>query len=175
MTHWPGHAVLQVPVVGLDDFVRGRFQHHDPDLVGISDLLGEDFVHAHVTVLGPFDALPDRHQVQRLAATWAPFDAFCGRVATFPNGIIHAPVEPASSFTHMTATAQDAFGGVKPYRGQFDVSPHVTLDAVAEGVDADTVAAQLSDVLPLAFRAEVVDLVWYEQGATRLVARIDLA
>ena len=75
----------------------------------------------------------------------------------------------------MTATAQDAFGGVKPYRGQFDVSPHVTLDAVAEGVDADTVAAQLSDVLPLAFRAEVVDLVWYEQGATRLVARIDLA
>lgn len=167
MTRWPGHAVLQVPVPPLEPFVRVRYEVHDPSLVGA----GESFVHAHVTVIGPFDELPAADQVARLARRLRPFDARLDGVRTFPNGIIHAPAAPAQHFEEFTRAACEAFPGVLPYRGHFEVTPHVTLEAVAPGVDEQVVAAWLEGVLPGAFRADALDLVWYEQGNSHLVQR----
>lgn len=166
---WPGHAVLQVPVEPLDGFVTGRYRHHDPSLLG-RGLPGEPFVHAHVTVLGPFATLPDDGLVAALAAATAPAVARCAAVATFPNGIIHAPVAPAEDFAAMTRRAAATFA-TAPYGGRFPVAPHVTLEAVGGGIDRAWVERQLSGVLPVQFIADRLDVVWYEQDSTHLVAR----
>lgn len=171
MPHWPGHAVLQVPVPPLDAFVRGRYAFYDPSLLGTSGLPDADFVHAHVTVLGPFDAVPGLAEVGELAVGMAPVDARCSRVAVFPNGIIHCPAEPAEGFRLLHDLARDHFPEIEPYRGHYDVDPHVTLDAVGVEVSLGSVASELTGLLPVAFRAEALDLVWYEQGRTRLLGR----
>lgn len=168
---WPGHAVLQVPVAGLDDFVRSRFEHYDPSLVGRADSAGERFVHAHVTVLGPFDQMPELSAVDALVRQLAPFEAWLSGVDVFPNGVIHCPAEPAADFERWTALARERFPQVEPYRGEFAIAPHVTLDAIGPGVDVGWVSEQVADLLPLRWRADTLDLVWYEQDATRLVAR----
>lgn len=169
---WPGHTVLQVPVEPLDAFVVGRYRHHDPSLLGWG-LPGEPFVHAHVTVLGPFATLPDDGLVADLAAATAPVEARCTAVDTFPNGIIHVPVEPAEDFAAMTRRASATFG-TTPYGGRFPVAPHVTLEADRDGIDQAWVERRLSGVLPVRFTADRLDVVWYEQDATHLVARHDL-
>ncbi|MEL4505768.1 2'-5' RNA ligase family protein [Luteococcus sp. H138] len=171
MTRWPGHAVLQVPVPPLEPYVRGRYHFYDPSLLGVSDLPGIGFVHAHVTVLGLFDELPDPGDVASVAGRMTGFDAHCRRVRAFPNGIIHCPAEPAEGFGRLHDLARAAFPGIEPYRGHYDVDPHVTLDAVGVEVSVRSVARELSGVLPVTFRAEALDLVWYEQGRTRLLGR----
>lgn len=45
-----GHSVIAFPVPELDPWVRARTEHYDPSFVS-SD---PDFVHAHITVLGPW-------------------------------------------------------------------------------------------------------------------------
>ncbi|WP_342106538.1 2'-5' RNA ligase family protein [Luteococcus sp. H154] len=172
---WPGHAVLQIPVPPLDGFVRGRYVHYDPSLLGTSELPGVGFVHAHVTVLGPFDQPPEPATVAGLVARMPAVDAHCRGVAVFPNGIIHCPAEPASAFTGLTALARESFPDVEPYRGQFGVEPHVTLDAIGPGVSVATVTEQLGGLLPVAFRADRLDLVWYETARTRLLGSWPLA
>ncbi len=164
---WPGHAVLQVPVRPLDEHVRAGYLRHDPSLLG----RGPDFVHAHVTVLGPFDEVPDLASVASLAASCAAFEARCEQVELFQNGTIHTPAGPRARFGALTRAAQRTFPEVVPYRGQFGVSPHVTLEALAPGVDVASVAEGLGDVLPASYRVAQLDLVWYEQGNTHLVAR----
>ena len=92
-----GHSVLQVPVPALEPFVRARHEHYD------RAYLSQDpaFVHAHITVLGPFlDELDDASAsvIADIAGKVAPFDIRLERLATFPDGVIHLLPEPAAPF-----------------------------------------------------------------------------
>lgn len=155
----------------LEGFVRSRTQHHDPGFLGQPGPAGEPFVHAHVTLLAPFDSLPDEVAVTQVLARHRAFDYVLRRLAVFGNGIIHARPEPEDHFRRLTADLRTAFPGVLPYRGLHPVAPHVTLEAQAPGVDLPTVRQWTSRVLPARTRAEAVDLVWYESGSTRLLRR----
>lgn len=179
---WRGHAVLQLPVRALESFVRERTAHHDAGFLGRSEVPGEDFVHAHITLLGPFDEMPESNRVARALAPFHPAaDAErptvqLARIETFPNGIIHAVPEPDEPLRAMTAALCDEFVGVLPYRGEFGVRPHVTLEARATGPDGERVDEQwvrewTRRVLPAFVAIEEVDLVWYESRNTRLVSR----
>lgn len=174
MGRWPGHAVLQVPVPQLEDFVRQRTAHYDPGFLGSSRVDGQQHVHAHVTALAPFTQPPDAASVRRLAARVAAFEYVLRRVDVFPNGIIHAVPEPDEAFRALTGALRELFPEVVPYGGLHDVNPHVTLDAVGPGVDLSWVRERTNRVLPCSSRAEVLDLVWYEQGNTRLLERFPL-
>ena len=66
---WPGHAVLQVPVIELEDWIVTRTRHYDAGF--ISDDPG--FHHAHITVLAPLTSW-DVEAIAALAASSKPFD-----------------------------------------------------------------------------------------------------
>ena len=88
-----GHSVLQVPVPGLEPFVRSRTEHYDTDYLSADPA----FTHAHVTALGPFLPEVDDEAAATVAAIVAETPAFSftlERIATFPNGIIHLVPSP---------------------------------------------------------------------------------
>ncbi len=174
---WAGHAVLQVPVPALERFVRARTRHHDPAYLSPDP----EHVHAHVTVLGPLPGDGDGVDAETAAlvakavAAVAAFDYRLTRIATFPDGIIHLLPEPDDGFRALTARLVEAFPQFPPYAGAFgsleELQPHLTLDLRAEGpgevVTEESTRALLATLLdhplPLACRAERVDLAWYEQ------------
>ncbi|EWT00995.1 hypothetical protein N865_12310 [Intrasporangium oryzae NRRL B-24470] len=174
-TH-PGHTVLQVPVPQLETFVRARTAHYDADYVSADP----DYVHAHVTALGPFlppEAIggPERDSILEILRETEPFEFVLARVATFPNGIIHLVPEPEEPFRRLTARLARAFPQCPPYAGQFpDVRPHLTLDAVSDSVSDSVSEAStrrlLGELVPARCRAERLDLAWYEQGGCRVLA-----
>ncbi|GAA1393443.1 2'-5' RNA ligase family protein [Luteococcus peritonei] len=174
MPGWRGHGVLQLPVPPLEDFVRGGTSHYDPSFLGQPGPAGESFVHAHLTLLGPFDVLPASERVRRALQGHGPVRFWLRRLDTFPNGIIHAVPEPDDGARGLTAVLRREFPEVLPYRGEFPVRPHVTLDAVGPGIDEDWVRTATSRVLPVLVVADRVDLVWYESGGTRLVETFSL-
>jgi len=172
-------------VPALERFVRARTRHHDPAYLSPDP----DHVHAHVTVLGPL--LPgdgDRVDAETAAlvakavAGVAPFDYRLTRIATFPDGIIHLVPEPDAGFRALTERLAAAFPRFPPYAGTFgslaELQPHLTLDLRADGpgevvTEASTRAlldTLLDRPLPLACRAERVDLAWYEQDRCRTLA-----
>lgn len=157
-----GHSVLQIPVPALEWFVRDRNAHYDGDYVS-SD---PDFVHAHITVLGPFlDEVDEASAdvVADIASRVAPFDVRLGRIATFPNGVIHLLPEPDEQFRRLTRDLWAAFPECPPYGGEFaEIVPHLTLDLTSHGVTEESTRAALR--LPAAERAERIDLAWYEPG-----------
>lgn len=167
---WPGHSVLQVPAPALEGWVRSRTAHYDTGYV--SD--DPDFVHAHVTALGPFaPALDDEtaRVVAEIAAQVPPFDYTLARIDTFPTGIIHLVPEPAAGFEQLTALFMEAFPQFPPYGGEFPPAPHLTLDLVHGDVTPESTRALLGDLVPTQGRAEWLDLAWYEAGRCHLVRR----
>lgn len=162
-----GHSVLQVPVPALEQFVRSRTAHYD------TDYLSRDpaFVHAHVTVLGPFlDVVDDQAAatVAAIAAKVEPFSIVLERVETFPNGIIHLVPELDEPFRELTRLLWAAYPQCPPYRGEFaDVRPHLTLDALGEHVTQESTRAALD--LPAYDVAERIDLAWYAPGGCRVL------
>lgn len=159
-----GHSVLAVPVPQVDTFVRERTAHYDADYLADDPRFGQ----AHVTVLGPWVRQPsvdDLAQVGRIASGTEPFGYRLERLGTFPNGIIHLHAEPAVRFRTLTQAVWDAFPDHPPYEGQFaDSVPHVTLDAVGPGVEESRVRSMLGETVPVACRAEVVQLQWWQAG-----------
>lgn len=168
---YPGHAVLQVPVPALEGFVRSRTAHYDPGFLGTSEVPGEDFVHAHITVLAPFASLPDQDQVAEGLDGIAPFEVRLDRAERFPNGLLHSPPVPEDGLRAMTRRMRRLFPEVTPYEGRYRPAPHLTLDAEGPGVSLELVREWTSRVLPCPTRIEAVDLVWYESGSTRLCHR----
>ena len=166
------HSVLVVPVAEMEPFVRARHQHYDPAYLSSDPA----FAHAHVTALGPFaplEQLTDRvlDQVGRLVGSVGAFRFRLERVATFPNGIIHLAPEPALPFRRLTDALWRAFPAYPPYAGEFgDVAPHLTLDAVGDGVDESSVRMAVAPLVPVDCVAEEVRLSWYEPGACRTLA-----
>lgn len=163
-----GHSVLQIPVPELDEFVRARTLHHDASYLSAD----AGFVHAHVTALAPFvDELTDdvERRVAAIAADTAPFDFVLARMGRFPDGTLHLAPEPDGQFRVLTARLAAEFPEHPPYAGAFpDVVPHLTLDIVSPDVTEASTLELLGDAIPARCRAERLQLVWYQPGATGL-------
>lgn len=174
---FPGHAVLQIPVPGFETWVRARAEHYDPAYVS-SD---PDFVHAHVTALGPLPAVVDATFPASLEAVVGTVcrevtsaQVTFARIDTFPNGVVHLLPEPDATPRLLTATLRRAFPDVLPYGGEFAPVPHLTLDAVqGEVTEASTLTA-VAHLLPHTEVLRHLDLTWYEPGRCRLLARWEL-
>lgn len=167
-----GHSVLQVPVPALEPFVRARHGHYD------RAYLSDDpaFVHAHITVLGPFlDEVDDASAatVAAIARGVDPFEVTMERMATFADGVIHLLPEPAAPFRKLTEELWAAFPQCPPYGGEFaDTVPHLSLDLASDLVSEESTRAALH--LPAYDRAERIDLAWYEPGNCRLLRSFPL-
>jgi hypothetical protein len=167
-----GHSVLQVPVPALEQFVRARHAHYDGAYVSDDPA----FVHAHITVLGPFLEQLDETSaavVAAIAGQVEPFDVRLEQLATFPDGVIHLRPEPAAPFLKLTEELWAAFPQCPPYGGEFsDTIPHLSLDLTSDGVTEASTRAALD--LPAYDRSERVDLAWYEPGNCRILRSFPL-
>ena len=165
-----GHAVLLVPVPPLESWVVKRTRHYDTGFVSQD----AGFGHAHLTVLAPFPV--ERLDVARACAEVVePFDYELARVDVFPDGIIHLLPEPVEGFRQLLRHARRLLPNVAPYWGRAtDPPPHVTLDmAGQQGVTVENTLASIPQ-LPVAARADELQLTWWESGACRLLATIPL-
>lgn len=168
MTGAAGHSVLVVPIPALEVYIRGRWTHYEETWVSQDPR----FTHAHITALAPFlvDPAPDDLvRVGAIAAAVPAFDFVLDRVATYPNGLIHLPPEPAAPFAELTSRLHAAFPQCPPYAGEFDAAPHLTLDQVGPGVTEASVRAALAGLLPITCRADRLELQWYAEGGCRVL------
>lgn len=166
----PAHTVLVVPVPELEPFVRARTAHYDVSFLSADPA----FVHAHVTVLGPFLADPapaDLESVARIAAAVPAFDFGLERLGEFPDGLIHLLPDPDTAFRELTRRLVAAFPQCPPYGGAFpEPTPHLTLDRRAAGIDPAAVRAALGSVLPAICRADRIALHRYANHDCRVLA-----
>ena len=177
---WPGHSVLAVPVPALDDWVRERTRGHDPAWVSTDP----GFVHAHVTVLGPWLPAPaegDLERVAELVSAVPACDAELDDTAVFPEGMVHLRPEPVAAFAELTELLAGAYPQCPPYEGRYaDVVPHLSLDQVgargaAGPVTREQVVADVAPLLPARVRVDRVDLQWWQAGGCRLLRPFPLA
>ena len=142
-----GHSVIAVPIPELEDYIRGRTVYYDTSFLSTDPA----FVHAHITLLGPWLANPsqtDLDTVARIMATAEPFEVTLATIETFPDGLIYLRPEPDEPFRELTAALVDAFPHCPPYAGEFpNPVPHLTLDRRAEGITPESVAADLHHLL----------------------------
>lgn len=155
---WGGHAVVQIPVPELEDWVRERNRFYDAGFV--SD--DPRFVHAHITVLAPLKQW-DETSIGRIAAATQPFRITLDRVDVFPNGIIHLVPTPQAPLRALTRATWAAHPDVVP-NGAPDPSPHLTLDALSKEVGLDSTRAALGQMVPVTTCVDELHLVWYESG-----------
>ena len=166
-----GHAVLQIPVPALEPFVRQRHEHYDRDFVSADPV----FVHAHITVLGPFlppEAVDDRvlSTIDEIACAVGGFDYRLEQIDVFPNGVIHLVPDPIEPFRSLTVELFTAFPSCPPYGGAFpDVRPHLTLDARSDGVTVESTRRLLGSLVPAQCRAERLDLAWWGNRTCRVL------
>lgn len=165
MTSWPGHAVLQVGVPELENWVRERTRHYDPGFVSADPR----FTHAHITVLAPLLTW-DLAAITRLAAATKGFDYELRHIKVFPNGIIYLRPEPDEQFRRLTQLALVAHPNVKP-NGAPDPKPHLTLDLNTAEIDVASTRRSLGDLIPVTSRAETLELSWYRSGECHLIER----
>lgn len=162
-----GHTVLVVPVPALDDVVRERTAFYDASFVAADP----DFVHAHITLLGPWAQQPsdeDLACVARIAEAGAPFRVRLAQVGEFPDGVIYLRPEPDTQLRGLTSRLVDAFPQFPPYGGQFaDVAPHLTLDRRSATITPATVTACIGHLLPLTITIDRIDLQWWANHACR--------
>ncbi len=164
-----GHTVLAVPVPALDALVRERTAWYDASFVSADP----GFVHAHITVLGPWVQHPsavDLGTVAEIVSRVEPREVRLDEVTVFPNGLIHVRPEPDTVFRRLTSALVEAFPEHPPYGGAFpDPVPHLTLDHVAGGVSVAEVAERVSGVLPTTFAADRLDLQRWANDDCRLL------
>ena len=161
--------MLVVPVPELEPFVRGRWEHYEPSWVSRDP----GFTHAHITALSPYLPVPtpaDLARIAEIAAATASFDFVLREVASFPDGCLHLPPEPAGPFAALTHALWEAFPQCPPYSGQYGVEPHLTLDQQSGDVTILSTSAALADVLPARCRADRLELHWYEPGRCHVMA-----
>ena len=135
-----GHTVLVVPVPELEPFVRERTEHYDASFLSSDPA----FVHAHVTVLGPFldDPTPaDLEAVAAIAADVPAFDFELDRFGEFADGILHLLPDPDASFRELTRRLVAAFPQCPPYGGAFaEPLPHLTVEKRTTAIDETSVS-----------------------------------
>lgn len=162
---WGGHAVLQVGVPALESWSLGRARHYDAAFVSADP----GFSHAHVTVLAPLNRW-DLAAIAAIAASTAPFRFKLSRQAVFPNGIVYLHPEPDDAFRGLTAAAMSTHPWVEPFGGP-NPTPHLTLDALGDGVSAASTRAAVAPLLPARCLASQLELVWYEANNCHLIRR----
>jgi 2'-5' RNA ligase len=155
-------TALIVPVPAAEPAVGSLRRRFDPS--------AEHGVPAHVTLLVPF--LPARRidegvrsaLADRAAAT-APFTFQLDRLDCFP-GVVYLRPTPGDGFVALTEDLAEQFG-TPPYEGLHDeLIPHLTV-AMDDGDNvAATVEACLEEHLPLAARAEELQLLYEGQDGT---------
>ena len=88
-------------------------------------------VPAHVTVLHPFKALPNDHDLNELATAAPEFDPFSttfDAVAGFPGGVVYLAPSGPERFAAMTRRVVAAFPDCPPYGGAFEEPiPHLPI------------------------------------------------
>ena len=160
-----GHSVLVVPVPALDEVVKERTAFYDASFVAADP----DFVHAHITLLGPWAERPsaaDLDRVARIAHTFGPFSVKLAEVSEFPDGVIYLHPEPDRQLRKLTSRLVAAFPQFPPYGGQYtDVVPHLTLDRRSTTVTLATVSASVHHLLPLTVTVDRIDLQWWANHA----------
>ena len=170
-----GHTVLVVPVPELEDFVRERTEHYDGSFLSADPA----FVHAHITVLGPFLYAPspaDLDTVAEIVADLTAFDFVLDRMGEFPDGVIHLLPDPDAPFRELTRRLMAAFPQCPPYGGAFpEPVPHLTLDQRSAVVTPESVRAVLGDVMSATCRADRVALHRYANHDCRVLAQWKLA
>lgn len=163
----PPYAVLQAPVPGFEPFVRGRLARWAPDFLRV-----DGGFHAHVTVLAPFVPIrPDAATCAALARLFAAVPAFTttfGRLARFPDGLAYAAPTASEPWLALTQAVVDRWPDQRPYCGEAEVVPHLSLDYAAP----ETLAGEV--VLPVVQRIDRVELVVYEPHGTRAWAEFPL-
>jgi len=160
-----GHAVLQVGVPELEEWIVARTRHYDPRYLS-SD---PRFRHAHITVLAPLRRSElNLGAIAQIAASTAPFDFALREVAVFPNGIIYLPPSPDAPFRELTRRVWAAHCAVVP-NGAPDPAPHLTVDMIGPAVTLGSTRALLGDVMPAACRALALELVWYQASNCHLL------
>lgn len=164
-----GHTVIAFPVPELDGWVRERTEHYDASFVSTDPA----FVHAHITVLGPWVCDPTTVDLDRVAEVVdeiEPFDVTLGAVHAFPDGLIHLRPVPEDPIRDLTARLWEAFPEHPPYAGAYsDPTPHLTLDQTAPTITPHTVSQRLGETLPLAVRLDRLDLQWWANDDCRLL------
>ncbi len=168
------HTVLLVPVPEFEPFVRERTEHYDASFLSVDPA----FVHAHVTVLGPFLDAPSTAELAlvagiaaEIAAETSAFAFEMSRIEMFPDGIIHLRPDPDEPFRRLTRRLTAAFPQCPPYGGAFpEPTPHLTLDQRADGIDRDSVRAMLGDLLPASCRADRIAMHRYANHDCRVLA-----
>lgn len=168
MTNWPGHAVLQIGVPELEDWIVARTRHYDDSFISTDP----DFRHAHITILAPLEHWDERAFAE-IAASTPAFDYRLDRVAAFPNGCLHLPPAPDAPFRELTRRAWAAHPGIVP-NGAPDPQPHLTVDWLAPQVSIASTQELLGPAVPVDCAAEALELVWYESNNCHLIRRFDL-
>lgn len=167
MTDSTGHAVLQVAVPELEDWIKARTRHYDPRYLS-SD---RRFWHAHITVLAPLrPSEVNLTAIARIAASTPAFEYALREIRVFPNGCIYLKPTPDEPFRAMTRRAWQAHPTVTP-NGAPEPSPHLTLDMLGSDVTVASTRASLGGLLPARARAEALELVWYQPAGCHLIDR----
>jgi len=163
------NTVLVLPVPELEGFVLGRTRHYDASFVSADPA----FVHAHVTVLGPFVDEPsgdDIARVRGIAESTRAFDFALATLEEFADGTIHLLPEPTTPFTCLTRRLASAFPQCPPYGGRYpELVPHLTLDRRCEAVDLASVRAALGQTVPARCRADRLALHRYANDDCRVL------
>ncbi|MET3963486.1 2'-5' RNA ligase [Marmoricola sp. OAE513] len=174
MTRAAGHSVIVVPVPELDEVVRERTAFYDPSFVSTDPR----FVHAHLTVLGPWVAKPSMADMARLAAIARATPAFeveLAEIGEFPDGLLSLLPEPDTSLRSLTAWVAAAFPDHPPYGGKFkDPVPHLTLDQRGADVTPESVLARVAHLLPLTVTVDRLDVQWWENDGCRVLGSVPL-
>lgn len=156
-----GHTVIVVPVPELEHYIRARTAHYDASFLASDPA----FVHAHITLLGPWLPEPSHTDLDTVATIMAaaePFETTLARVETFPDGLIYLRPEPDEPFRTLTTALVEAFPRYLPYAGRFpNPVPHLTLDRRAEGITPESVESDLREMLPTRLHIDRVDLQWW--------------
>ena len=160
---WYGHAVVQVNVWALDEFVRSRIAFYDPSFLSADPR----FCHAHITALAPIYDW-DETAIAQVAANTAPFEIELAKVQIFPDGVIYLLPEPDTDLRKLSRKLWRAHPYVEP-NGMPDPQPHLTLDAQSQQVNVASTRQLLGERVPLKVKVASIDLVWYEAGDCHVI------
>jgi len=162
-----GHNVIAVPVPELEAYVRGRTAHYDASFVSADP----GFVHAHITLLGPWLPSPTAADLEAVAECLGePFDVELAEVASFPSGLTYLRPQPDGPLRAITDRLVKAFPQWPPYGGEFAPVPHLTLDWIrAGGPSMERIRDDVAGLLPARTRVDRVDLQWWANDDCRLL------
>ncbi len=165
-----GQMCLTAPVPVLEEWVVARTAHYDRSFLSTDPT----FAHAHLTVLAPWVPEPgvaDLARVGEVLAAVPAFEVELTRVATFPDGLVHAVSEPDHGLRSLTRRLAAAFPDHPPYGGRYDATggpvPHVTLDRLGPDVTEEWVRAEVGHLLPARLVVDRVDLQWWGNDTCR--------